>query len=97
MEALRLAPYTSLTDTTAFPPISTEYYSPAGQATGNGGTAYTVTYNCAPVASTLPAAYKSNVCFISVTAAWMSGGTQHTRSNRTYVSRFGIQRYVAGN
>jgi Tfp pilus assembly protein PilV len=92
MEAIRLTPFTALA--TAYPPSSTDYFNPGGQATGNGGAVYTVTYNCnnAPV----PIAYTNNTRRITVTATWTSGKVQHTRSMQTYATRFGIQRYVSG-
>src|SRR2546426_8919350 len=60
MEAIRLLPYNTLQDPAAYPTNSTEYYSPSGQASGKGGTAYTVTYNWAPGPLSLPPSYRTN-------------------------------------
>jgi hypothetical protein len=96
MESLRLAPYKTLQDPAAFPATSTEYYSPSGKASGNGGTAYTVAYNWAPGPSSLPPSYRTNVLLVTVTASWKSGNVQRTNSMQSYVARYGIQRYVSG-
>ena len=96
MEALRLASYKTLQDPAAYPPNFTEYYSPSGKTNGSAGTVYKVTYSCAPGPITLPPSYRSNILFITVTAAWTSGNVQHTRSMQSYFTRYGIQRYVSG-
>jgi type II secretory pathway pseudopilin PulG len=97
MEALRLAPYTTLQNPAAYPTNSTEYYSPSGQASGKGGTPYTVTYNWASGPSSLPPSYRTNMLLVTVTASWNSGKVPHTRSMQSYVTRYGVQRYVSGN
>jgi hypothetical protein len=97
MEAVRLASYQTIQDQTAWPTNTTEYYCPSGQANGSGGTAYTVSYNCAPGPASLPPSYRSNVVLVTVTAAWKSGNVQHSRSMQSYVARYGMQRYVSGN
>src|ERR1051325_7697809 len=40
MEAVRIAGFNQLTDTTKFPTNTTEYYDEKHKSTGNGGTAY---------------------------------------------------------
>ena len=97
MEAIRLAPYNTLQNPTAYPTNSTEYYSPSGQPSGKGGAAYTVTYNWASAPSTLPPSYRTNMMLVTVSAAWKSGSVQHTRSMQSYVAKYGIQRYVSIN
>ena len=96
MEAVRLASYKTLQDPAAYPPSYTEYYSPS-QTNGNKGTAYTVTYNCAPGPSSLPPSYRTNMLLVTVTASWNSCKVQHTRSMQSYVARYGVQRYVSAN
>jgi type II secretory pathway pseudopilin PulG len=96
MEALRLAPYTTLKDPAAYPATSTEYYTPSGQASGKGGTAYTIKYNWTNAPTTLPPSYRTNMMLVTVTASWKSGNVQRTRSMQSYVARYGIQRYVSG-
>ena len=93
MEAIRLAPWQNLQNPAYFPTNSTEYYNPSGQAKGTG---YTITYNWAPAPSSLPPSYRSNMCLVTVTAAWKAGNVQHSRSMQSYVARYGIQGYVAG-
>ena len=97
MEALRLAAYKTLQDPAAYPTTVTDYYNPAGKANGNGGTAYTVTYNWTNGLSTLPPAYRTNVLLVTVQASWNSGKVQHVRSMQSYVARYGIQRFVSSN
>jgi hypothetical protein len=94
MEAIRLAPYKTLQDPVAYPTNSTEYYSPSGQGSGKGGTAYTVTYNWTAAPTTLPPSYRTNMMLVTVTASWTSGNAPRSRSMQSYVARYGIQRYV---
>ena len=97
MEAIRLSPYQTLQSPAAYPTNATEYYSESGKVTGNGGVPYTVTFSCAPGPSSLPPSYRTNVLLVTVGASWKSGNVQRTRSMQTYVSRYGIRRYVCGN
>ena len=97
MEALRLAPYKTLQDATAYPTNSIEYYCPSGQTNGNRGAAYSIQYNWSQAPSTLPPSYRTNVMLVTVTASWNSGSVQRTRSMQSYVARYGIQRYVSGH
>ena len=97
MEAIRLSGYDVLTNSTSYPTSITDYYTPAGQANGTAGTVYTVSYKWAPGPVTLPPSYRSNMALITVNASWNSGNVLQTRSNQTYVARFGIQRYVSGD
>jgi prepilin-type N-terminal cleavage/methylation domain-containing protein len=97
MEAIRLASYSNVQNPAAFPTNVTEYYNPSGQATGSGGIAYTVTYDCAPVPNVnggVPINYRTNMVMITVTAAWNSGKVQHSTSMQSYVAKYGVQRYV---
>src|SRR5438093_10070127 len=48
MEAIRIAGFDQLNDTTKFPTNVTEYYDEKHKTNGNGGTAYTVTYSTKP-------------------------------------------------
>ncbi len=98
MEAIRLSPYKTLQDPAAYPAKSTEYYSESGKTNGAGGTAYTISYSWAAPGSTyFSPSYRSNVLLVTVAASWNQGNVQHSRSMQTYVARYGIQRYVAGN
>jgi hypothetical protein len=96
MEAIRLSSYASVQNSAIYPATSTDYYVANG--TTNFGTAYTVSYNWSTGLSSLPPSYRSNMVLVTVAATWNSGAVQRTRSMQTYVSRYGIQRYVsAGN
>jgi len=97
MEAVRLASYKTILDPTAYPTNATEYYSPSGQTNGGAGAAYTVTYNWTTGLSSMDPSYRSNVALVTVTATWNSGKVQRSRSMQSYVARYGIQKYVAGN
>ena len=97
MEAIRLSAYNALQNPTSYPTNVTDYYTPSGKANGTGGTAYTVSYNWAPGPATLPPSYRSNMVLVTVNATWKTGNIVQTRSNQTYVARYGIQRYVSGN
>ncbi len=96
MEAVRLSGYNQLTNTTAFPPSVTQYYSDQGQTNGNGGVAYTVTHQIASGLGTLPPSYRTNVTQVTVGVSWRSGTTIRSRSMSTYVARYGMQSYVSG-
>src|SRR5262245_43649051 len=54
MEAVRLSGYNQLTNTTTFPPSTTQYYDEKDQTNGNGGVAYTVTHQMANGLGSLP-------------------------------------------
>jgi len=97
MEAIRLSPYKTLKDPTAYPASYTEYYSESGKTNGTGGAAYKMTYSWVPGGTTLPPAYRSNMVQVTVTASWNSGNIQRSHSMQTWVARYGIQRYVSGN
>ena len=97
MEAIRLSPYSVLKNPSSYPTNVTEYFSPSGQAAGSGGgAAYKVSYNWTPAPTTLPPSYRTNMLLITATATWTSGNIQRSRTNQTYVARYGIQRYVSG-
>jgi Tfp pilus assembly protein PilV len=94
VEAIRLSPYKLLQDPKSYPTNFTDYYCTNGKT---NGAAYAVSYNWQPGPASLPPSYRTNVLLVTVSAAWSSGNVQRTRSMQTYVARYGIQRYVAGN
>jgi len=49
-----------------------------------------VTVTNAPIAET----YSNDLKMIQINLAWKSGGTTHKRQATTFVSQFGLQRYV---
>lgn len=94
-EALRLCSWSAL----ASLPISfTETYDPT---TTNSGTVFvgTVSTNVA-AAIPLLAAYRTNMCLATITLYWTNyNGTQkivHSRTNQTFIARYGIQNYIWG-
>ncbi len=101
MEAIRLFGFSQLADTTKFPTNSVEYYDEKHKTNGNGGAAYTVTYSTTPgyqlVDTTMPTTYRTNLTEVKVGVSWKSGTVTRSRSMRTYVTRYGVQSYVAGN
>ena len=94
MEAIRLQPYDLVA---TYPTNATAYFDEKNQASGNGGTVYTVKFSATPGPTVLPPTYRANVMLVTVTASWTSGNMPRSRSMRTYVARNGIQNYVAGN
>ena len=101
MESIRLSGYTQLTDPTKYPATATEYYDEIGKTNGHGGVAYTVSYSAIPGSATyltgLPPSYRTNVTEVTVGVSWKSGTAMRSRSMRTYVARYGIEKYVSGN
>ena len=96
MEAIRLLPYDFVANPATYPTNVTAYFDES-QDTTNHGTAYTVSFSATPGPSGLPSTYKANVMLVKVSASWISGTVPRTRSMQTFVSRTGIQNYVAGN
>jgi prepilin-type N-terminal cleavage/methylation domain-containing protein len=97
MEAVRLTGYNQLADTNKFPASTTQYFDEIGKANGNGGVAYTVTHQIALPTANLPPEYKSNMTEVTVGVSWTSGTKTRTRSMKTYVAKYGVQGYIAGN
>jgi len=97
MEAMRVSDYTQLTNSAKYPTNTTVYFDEENQASGKGGTAYTVTFNARPLPSPKPQSqFYTNMLEVTVEARWMSGKVQRSRSMQTYVARQGIQQYVSG-
>ncbi len=101
MEAIRVAGFSQLNDTTKFPTNSFEYYDEKHKTNGNGGVRYTVTYSTKAgyqlVDTTMPTSYRTNLTEVTVGVSWNSGTTTRSRSMRTYVTRYGVESYVAGS
>jgi len=97
MEAIRLSPYSQLTNTTLFPTNSTVYFDEAGKSTGKGGVPYTITFKTAAAPATMSPAYRANVLAVTVGVSWKSGNIQRDRSMQTYVAKSGIQGYVGSS
>ena len=97
MEAIRVSDYSKLTDPAKYPTNTIVYFDEEHQASGKGGTAYTVTFNAQRLPSPKPQSqFYTNMLQVTVRASWMSGKVQRSRSMQTYVARQGIQQYVSG-
>ena len=96
LERIRLSPYNQLTLTNYNPQTFTDYFDPADQSTGGGGTVYSGTLTpSVPAVGTLPESYRTNMLLITVGVSWTSAKIQHSRSMQTYVAQNGIQSYVS--
>jgi prepilin-type N-terminal cleavage/methylation domain-containing protein len=97
MEAIRLSAYGKLTDPASYPTNTTVYFDEKDKASGKGGTAYTVTFNAQHMPSPKPQSqFYTNMMEVTVSASWMSGNVQRSRSMQTYVAQQGIQQFVCG-
>jgi len=98
MEAIRLSPYSQLTDATKFPTNVTVYFDENGKSTGKGGVAYTVTFKAEKLPSPKPQSqFYTNMVQVTVGVSWKSGNVQRNRSMQTYVAKSGIQGYVGSS
>ena len=92
LETLRLYTWSQFTDSAYFATNNyAAYYDPAGQASGSGGTVYTV--STTPTTNNMPAA---EMCRFTVQVSWVSGKINRQREMSTYVARYGMQNYVYG-
>src|SRR6266576_7099668 len=74
METLRLYKWSNFTDANYFSTNNyVTYYDPAGQASGSGGVAYTV--STAISTNTPAASYSPNMRRVTVQVSWLSGTT----------------------
>jgi prepilin-type N-terminal cleavage/methylation domain-containing protein len=101
METIRLCSYGDLTNAVKYPPTVTQYYDEKGQ-TNSRGAAYTVTHVAASALNStnvnyLPPSYRSNMTEVTVGVSWKSGTKIRNRLMKTYVARYGVEKYIAGN
>jgi type II secretory pathway pseudopilin PulG len=97
METLRLTSYSSLQSFT-----TNAYFDPADQASGSGGTLYTITFttntpaksDLAPPGANPAAFYYTNMLRITATATWTNANIARTRTVVSYAAKYGIQAYV---
>ncbi len=95
LETLRLYKWSNFTDASYFSTNNyTEYYDPAGQASGSGGAVYTV--GTTVTTDTPPATYSPDMRRVTVQVSWLSGQITRRREMSTYVARYGLQNYVFG-
>jgi len=95
LETLRLYTWSQFTNAAYFSTNnSVEYYDPAGQPTGSGGTVYTV--STAITTNTPAASYGPDMRQVTVEVSWMSGKINRKREMSTYVARYGAQNYIYG-
>ena len=96
METIRVSAYNKLTDPASYPTNTTVYFDEKNKASGKGGTAYTVTFNAQHLPSPKPQSqFYTNMMQVTVSASWLSGNVQRSRSMQTYVSKQGLQQYVS--
>ena len=96
METIRVSAYNKLTDPASYPTNTTVYFDEKNKASGKGGTPYTVTFNAQHLPSPKPQSqFYTNMMQVTVSASWLSGNVQRSRSMQTYVSKQGLQQYVS--
>lgn len=98
MENIRLYNWTQMLSTNYIPTNAvTTYYDPSGQ--GSSGTVYTVIFDPPQIPAGLPNGYKNNMRLVTIRTYWTNYliGTNkivRSRTNQTYVARFGMQNYI---
>ncbi|HTL58492.1 MAG TPA: hypothetical protein VL361_22585 [Candidatus Limnocylindrales bacterium] len=96
LERIRLNSFDQLTNTGYNPQTLTDYFDPADQSTGGGGTVYSVTFTpSVPASGSLPESYRTDMLLVTIAVSWTSGNVPHSRSMQTYVARNGIQSFVS--
>ena len=92
MEVVRLFNWDQVVNQPGFIPTSfTESFYPAG-GTNASGLTYTgsVLLTNAPVSES----YSNDLRLVRITVAWTSSGVQHQRQMSTFVTQYGMQRYI---
>lgn len=96
MERLRLCSFDQITNTNYNPQSFTDYFDPADQGTGGGGTIYSGTFTpSVPAIGTFPESYRTNMLLVTVGVSWTSANLAHSRSIQTYVAQNGMQSFIA--
>jgi uncharacterized protein (TIGR02598 family) len=96
LERIRVCSFSQLTNTVYNPQSLTDYFDPADQPTGGGGSTYTVTFTpSVPASGMVPDSYRTNMLLITVGISWTSKKLQHTNFMQTLVAKNGIESYVA--
>jgi len=99
METIRLFTWDQTTNTTFAPTNFTDWYDPTRTNTQSGGVMYQGFFSIANSPSSLPAAYRDQMRFATVTVYWTNyyntnTPVVHSRQMQTCVARYGMQNYV---
>ena|SRR5438128_1723565 len=91
METMRLYSWDQINQAGFIPTNFTAYYYPPGTS-GTQGVLYqgTMAINDSAITET----YSGDMKLVVGTVTWTSGGVQHQRQIRTFISQFGLQNYV---
>ena len=89
-EIVRLYSWDQLHTPGFVPTTFTEYYDPSTQ----GGVIYTGAITIASAPVDMPASYRSNINFLTVTLSWNTAGVPRQRSLTTMIAKDGVQNYV---
>lgn len=89
-EIVRLYSWDQLHTPGFVPTNFTEYYDPSTQS----GVVYTGNITIASAPVDMPASYRDNVNFLTVTIDWITDGIPRSRSLTTVIARDGVQNYV---
>ncbi len=89
-EIVRLYSWDQLHTPGFVPTNFTEYYDPSTR----GGVIYTGTIAIASAPTEMPASYRGNINFLTVTLNWSTAGVPRHRSLTTMIAKDGVQNYV---
>ena len=93
MEVVRLLSWNQVTNPGYIPATFTDsYYSSNPTNAPSGSLIYTgaVTVTSAPITET----YANDLRMIQITLSWQSGSLTHRRQMTTFVSQYGLQKYI---
>jgi type II secretory pathway pseudopilin PulG len=93
MEVVRLYNWDQLNQSGFIPNQFTEAYyvgNPTNAPTGNFSYSGQVTVTNAPITES----YKGDLRMVQIQVSWKSGNVVRTRQMRTFVSQYGLQKYV---
>ena len=91
MEMIRLFNWEQINDPNYLPGSFTNYFDPAN--TNNPGFAYVGTVTVAATPAT-GEKYLDHMRQVSIQLTWSSRGKKHQRDIRTFVSEYGLQKYI---
>lgn len=89
-EIIRLYSWDQLHTPGFVPNTFKEYYDPSSKS----GVVYTGTIDIKPAPVTMPASYRDNIKFVTVTLNWKTGDVSRERAVTTMIARDGVQNYV---
>jgi prepilin-type N-terminal cleavage/methylation domain-containing protein len=89
-EIVRLYSWNQLHTPGFVPSQFTEYYDPSTKS----GVVYTGSIAIASAPNEIPASYRDNLKYLTVTIDWSTAGIPRTRSMTTVIAKDGVQNYV---